>query len=73
MEAENPLLNGLSRSAGFHCPDQQQSFAPLLLGGLKFDFRICVLLMSIDPLRIYICDEGMTRQSKADDGSPNSF
>jgi hypothetical protein len=39
VEAENLLLNGLSRSAGFHCPDQEQSFAPLLLGGLKFDFQ----------------------------------
>jgi tubulin polyglutamylase TTLL6/13 len=32
----------------------QQYVAPLLLGGLKFDFQIYVLLTSIDPLRIDI-------------------
>jgi hypothetical protein len=62
MEAENLPLNGLIRSAWFHCPDQQQSFAPLLLVGPKFDFWICVLLTSINPLRIEVCDEGMARQ-----------
>jgi tubulin polyglutamylase TTLL6/13 len=32
----------------------QQYVAPLLLGGLKFDFQIYALLTSIDPLRIFI-------------------
>jgi hypothetical protein len=67
MEADNLLLNWLNRSSEFHSPDQQQSFASLLLGGLKFDFRICVLLTSIDPLRTYTCDEVMTRQHNLKD------
>ena len=34
---------------------------PLLLDGYKFDLRIYVALMSINPLRIYVYDEGLVR------------
>ena len=40
---------------------QQYITNPLLLEGLKFDFRIYVVLASLDPLEIYICKEGLTR------------
>lgn len=39
----------------------QRYISPYLLEGLKFDFRIYALLTSIDPLRVYIYKEGMTR------------
>ena len=34
---------------------------PMLLDGLKFDLRIYVSLISLDPLKVYVCKEGLAR------------
>ena len=38
---------------------------PLLVDDYKFDLRVYVALTSLNPLRIYVYDEGLTRFATA--------
>jgi hypothetical protein len=44
---------------------------PFLIDSLKFDLRIYVLITSIKPLEIHICDEGMVRFATVNYQKPN--
>jgi hypothetical protein len=50
---------------------QEYIHNPLLIDGLKFDLRIYVVILSLKPLSIYICDEGLVRFATVNYQMPN--
>jgi tubulin polyglutamylase TTLL11 len=51
---------------------QEYIHNPFLIDGLKSDLRLYVLILSLDPLEIYIGDEGLVRFATVNYESPDS-
>ena len=51
---------------------QEYISKPLLLGGLKFDFRIYCLLSSLSPLRMHLYKDGLARFCTEEYSEPNA-
>ena len=54
-----------------HVVIQEYLDRPLIVDGMKFDLRIYVLVLSCDPLKIFLYDDGLVRLSTTEYAAPS--
>ena len=54
-----------------HCVVQEYIERPLLIDKMKFDLRMYVLLLGIDPVRIFLFKDGLARLATIPYSKPN--
>lgn len=55
----SPALTTGAGKGNWVCQDYVHD--PLLVDGLKFDLRVYAALISLDPVKVYVCKEGLAR------------
>lgn len=55
------------------CVVQRYLHKPYLIDGLKFDLRIYALLYGVNPLRVYLHEQGLARFSTEEYQPPNNY
>lgn len=66
------LTRNIDKLKNDKCVVQRYMHKPYLIDGLKFDLRIYVLITGIDPLRIFVFEEGLARFATEQYKAPRS-